>query len=578
MAKKMTIDDKLVFYEQLWALLSELHIGVFTVDAKRKITSFNRAAESLTGYEEKEVIGKYCHQVFRNDLCAGECKFHEAVEAEQASLSFDVEFTDRHREKRSITKIVTPLYNLSRELIGCMEIFQDRSAFEELINRVRYGERQLKMILDNLDIGVFTVTRSGLITFFNTAAERISGFQREEVIGKPGALLMGHGPADGASLLKQAVEDGKARSNKKGVLTTKDRKIIPIRANYMALRNEQGHVIGGLATVQDLSLIDQLQRAITSKYTFGDMIGKDPAIQKVFDIVPVIAESDATVLIEGATGTGKDLLAKVIHNASRRAKKPMVKVNCAALPDNLLESEMFGYVKGAFTGADKDKPGRFQEADGGTIFLDEIGDLPLSLQAKLLRVLEDKEFYPLGSRKITKVDVRIIAATNQGLERLVEAKRFREDLFYRLNVIRLELPSLRERRADIPLLIDHTLKRLSTAKGNKASRISEEAMEVLLNYAYPGNVRELENILEHALILCQDDVIEPRHLPIFLRDGIPVRSDDGDFPTGEALSSEKERILRALRNNRWLRGETARELSMDRTTLWRKMKRYNLRP
>jgi len=578
MAKAIAPEDKFVFYEQLWAMLGDLHIGVFTVDSRRKITSFNRAAESLTGYKESEVIGKYCHQVFRNDLCQGECKFHEAVEAEQVSLSFDVEFSDRQREKRAITKIVTPLFNAKRKLIGCMEIFQDRSAFAELINRIRYSERQLKMVLDNLDTGVFTVTRGGLITFFNIIAEKISGFKREEIIGKPCSLLLGEGASDGTAFLKQAVEDGKARSNKKGLLTTKDRRGIPIRGNYMAMRNEGGRVIGGLATIQDLSLIVQLQRAITSRYTFADMIGKDPSIQKVFEIVPVIAESDATVLIEGPTGTGKDLLAKVIHNASRRTHKPMVKVNCAALPDTLLESEMFGYVKGAFTGADRDKPGRFQEAEGGTIFLDEIGDLPLSLQAKLLRVLEDKEFYPLGSRKTTKVDVRIIAATNRVLEGMVEAKRFREDLFYRLNVIRLELPPLKERRADIPLLIEHILRQLSSAKERKASRISEEAMAILLNYDFPGNVRELENVLEHALIICQEDAIEPKHLPLFLRKAMPAAGSRAEAGRPENLPSEKERLLQALEKHHWHRGEAARALQMDRTTLWRKMKRHHLQP
>jgi PAS domain S-box-containing protein len=578
MAKAIAPEDKFVFYEQLWAMLGDLHIGVFTVDSRRKITSFNRAAELLTGYKEREVLGKYCHQVFRNDLCRGECKFHEAVEAEQVSLSFDVEFSDRQREKRAITKIVTPLFNAKRKLIGCMEIFQDRSAFAELINRVRYGERQLKMVLDNLDTGVFTVTRGGLITFFNTIAEKISGFKREEIIGKPCSLLLGEGASDGTAFLKQAVEDGKARSNKKGLLTTKDRRGIPIRGNYMALRNEGGRVIGGLATIQDLSLLDQLQRAITSRYAFADMIGKDPSIQKVFEIVPVIAESDATLLIEGPTGTGKDLLAKVIHNASRRTHKPMVKVNCAALPDTLLESEMFGYVKGAFTGADRDKPGRFQEAEGGTIFLDEIGDLPLSLQAKLLRVLEDKEFYPLGSRKTTKVDVRIIAATNRVLEGMVEAKRFREDLFYRLNVIRLELPPLKERRADIPLLIEHILRQLSSAKERKASRISEEAMAILLNYDFPGNVRELENVLEHALIICQEEAIEPKHLPLFLRKAMPAAGSRAEAGRPENLPSEKERLLQALEKHHWHRGEAARALQMDRTTLWRKMKRHHLQP
>ena len=326
-------------------------------------------------------------------------------------------------------------------------------------------------------------------------------------------------------------------------------------------------------------MIQQLNRAISNRYVFADMIGKAPSMQKIFEIVPVVAASEATVLIDGPTGTGKDLLAKIIHNSSSRSKKALVKVNCAALPDNLLESEMFGYVKGAFTGADRDKPGRFQEADGGTIFLDEIGDLPLSLQAKLLRVLEDQEFYPLGSRKTTKVDVRIVAATNQTLEKEVEKRRFREDLFYRLNVLRLELPPLRERREDIPLLINHIMKQRSTMLGAPARGISERAMEVLLNYSYPGNVRELENILEHALIICQDDMIERKHLPHFLqRDISPSESPEnsGEDSLQISTDNEKSRILEALRLSGWHRGNTARELNMNRSTLWRKMKKYDL--
>jgi len=575
MVKRSTRDDRLVFHEQLWRLLGDLHIGVFTVNSGREITSFNQAAELLTGYRYEEVVGKRCHEVFQNDLCQGECKFHEAVETEQDSLSFNVEIKDRSGEVRTITKIVTPLYNLKRELTGCIEIFQDRSAFEELFSRIRYGERQLKIVLDNLDIGIFTVTRGGLINFFNTAVETITGFRREEMLGKPCSMILGNNPSSGAPLLDLCVEDGKSRANRKGMVTAKDGRRLPIRASFIPLRNEQGRVIGGLATIQDLSLIAELSRAIHSRYTFGDMIGKDPSVQKIFEIIPVVAASDVTVLIEGPTGTGKDLLAKVIHNASKRTEKPMVKVNCAALPDNLLESEMFGYVKGAFTGADRDKPGRFQEADGGTIYLDEIGDLPLSLQAKLLRVLEDKEFYPLGGRKTTRVDVRILTATNQGLERMVEEGRFREDLFYRLNVIRLELPPLKARRGDIPLLIDHILRRLTATRDTRVNKISEPAMEVLLNYDYPGNVRELENILEHALIICQGETVEPRHLPAFLeksRASIAKGSSRG--PTME----ERSRIERALERHGGHRGEVARELNMDRTTLWRKMKKYRFIP
>jgi transcriptional regulator with PAS, ATPase and Fis domain len=295
-------------------------------------------------------------------------------------------------------------------------------------------------------------------------------------------------------------------------------------------------------------------------------------------MVSVVAKTDATVLIEGATGTGKDLLAKVIHSASTRNGRPFVKVNCAALPDNLLESEMFGYAKGAFTGADRDKPGRFKEADGGTIFLDEIGDLPLSLQAKLLRVLEDKEFYPLGSRHTMKVDVRILSATNRGLEKLVAARQFREDLFYRLNVMRIELPPLKERRGDLPLLIRHIMRRLCASRTDRPPDISEGAMRILLNYDFPGNVRELENILEHALILCRHGMIHPENLPDYvLKDkcGYPNVSMRAEAAQ-EIQETQRKKIAELLKKYGGHRGKTATALGVDRTTLWRKMKHFGL--
>lgn len=256
-----------------------------------------------------------------------------------------------------------------------------------------------------------------------------------------------------------------------------------------------------------------------------------------------------------------------------------MKVNCAALPDNLLESEMFGYVKGAFTGADRDKPGRFQEADGGTIFLDEIGDMPVALQAKLLRVLEDKEFYPLGGRRVVKVDVRIISATNRGLCDMVKEKTFREDLYYRLNVMRLSIPALAERRSDLPLLISHIMKRLAIARKLEALKITGPAMEILLNHDYPGNVREMENILEHAAIICRGEEIAPRHLPLYLqKDEKREPSPETCAPTLEKSMDdhEKSAISGALENCRGNRGKAARLLGMDRSTLWRKMKKHGI--
>ena len=511
--------------------------------------------------------------------CMVECLLRNG--SEQTTAEPEVEICNEHETRHLLTRLATPIYDDTGGVAGCMTILQDHTPIADLVNRIHYEERSLKLILDNLDVGVFTVNRGGYITFFNREAEKVSGFNRRQVIGKHCSAIFEGTAAQDLCLLKESIASGTARNSRQGKMTTKDGETIPIRAHYLALRNEKGTIIGGLATFHDLTLVRQLNQVISERYTFQDMIGKDPGMQKIFETVNVVGATDATVLIEGTTGTGKDLLAKVIHSISNRASKPFVKVNCAAIPDNLLESEMFGYIKGAFTGADRDKPGRFDEADGGTIFLDEIGDLTLSLQAKLLRVLEDKEFYPLGSRHTRKVDLRIISATNRDLEDLVGKRLFREDLYYRLNVFRIQLPDLKSRRIDLPLLIHHILRKLCAARDNRRMAISATAMEVLLNYHYPGNVRELENILEHALIICQEDVIEPRHLPDFLQAGLEESREAHWLNAGGELKEVNDirnRLLDALKKHNWHRQKAARELGIDRTTLWRKMKKYNLTP
>jgi PAS domain S-box-containing protein len=458
-----------------------------------------------------------------------------------------------------------------------MTVLQDHSPITQLIDRLHYEERRLKTILDNLDVGIFTVNRGGLINFFNRAAEMISGYDRHQVLGRSCAMLFSGEQANDVCLLKESIATGKPCNNCQGHMADRDGVSIPIRATYMAMKNEKHVIVGGLATFHDMTLVHQLNRTISNRYTFHDMIGKDPAIRKIFEMVAVVAPSDATVLVEGATGTGKDLLAKVIHSASQRATGSFVKVNCAAIPENLIESEIFGYAKGAFTGADRDKPGRFADAEGGTIFLDEIGDLPLALQAKLLRVLEDREFYPLGSRHTHKVNVRIISATNRQLRTLVDQGLFREDLYYRLNVMRIELPLLKDRRGDLPLLIRHIARNLCAARGVTPPAISKAALQILLNYDYPGNVRELENILEHALILCREAVIHPDHLPDYVRHTKPI----GEKPQARIVPAasptpEHQRILDALEKTGGHRRKAARELGMERTTLWRKMKKYQI--
>jgi PAS domain S-box-containing protein len=558
-------------------ILDELNIGAFTVDMQRRISSMNHSAQALIGLKDTETIGKDCREVFVGVPCLAECPFKRA-----GLPSTDepvVQIQDEDQKTHLVTRMASPVFGLDHQPVGCMTLLQDHSPIADLIDRIHYEEQSLKIILDNLDVGIFTVDRSGHITFFNTEAEKISGYNRREVLGEPcKAIFEGEG-AQEVCLLKDTIIDGISRNIGPGKMMNRDGVTIPIRANYMALRNEKGTIVGGLTIFHDLTLVLQLKQAIKDRYTFHDMVGKSPKMQHIFEMINVVASTDATILIEGATGTGKDLLAKVIHSASPRNDKALVKVNCAAIPDNLLESEMFGYVKGAFTGADKDKSGRFQEADGGTIFLDEIGDLPLPLQAKLLRVLEDKEFYRLGSRHTVKVNVRIISASNRKLANLVEKQLFREDLYYRLNIFRIELPELKDRRMDLPLLINHILRHLCAAKDIQIPEIPRRVMEILLNYHYPGNVRELENILEHALIISQEDTIRLTDLPEYLqakpmtRQKIPMGTAGHGFSSGD---KEHDKLLATLQKYKGHRKKTARALGIDRTTLWRKMKKYGL--
>ncbi len=574
MKKTLTGDRHNIMCAQWVQIMEQLNIGAFTIDRRRKITSLNSTAESMSGVKSDESIGRDCREVFSRIPCHLKCPFAE--DDTPSAGSPVVELIDNQGTRHVVTRLAAPLYDRRRNIVGCLTVFQDHSPIADLINRVNYEERTLKIILDNLDIGVFAVNKGGHISFFNTAAELISGYNRREVLGRKfDSIFRGERVAD-FMRLSASTQNAEARSSGKMEIITHEDEKIPIRSEYMPLRNELGNIVGGLAMFQDLTVAQHMDKVISDRIAFHQMIGKSTAMRKVFAMVNVVAGTESTVLIQGSTGTGKDLLAKVIHTISKRAHKPFVKVNCASLPHNLLESELFGYARGAFTGADKDKPGRFQEADGGTILLDEIGDLPLSLQAKLLRVIEDKEFYPLGGRRTMKVDVRIISATNRDLENLAAEKEFREDLFYRLNVLRIDLPELKERTDDIPILIRHILKRLSARGEEKPREISEKAMEMLLNYDYPGNIRELENILEHAAVLCQADLIDKDHLPPYVRKRLASRRRKQRIQKTESRNAEKESIIQTLEQCGGNRTLAAKTLGVNRTTLWRKMKKLNI--
>lgn len=312
--------------------------------------------------------------------------------------------------------------------------------------------------------------------------------------------------------------------------------------------------------IQDITREVRLSKESTGQFRISDIITVNPEVLEIIHMLPRIAASDSPVLIEGESGTGKEIFASSIKDLSMRKNRPFVKINCAAIPETLIESELFGYKKGAFTDAKVDKKGLFSIANGGTLFLDEVAELPLSTQAKLLRVLEQGEIIPLGGTSAEKVDVRIIAATNKNLRLLVEKGKFREDLFYRLNVVYIYLPPLRERKEDIPLLVEHFIDYFNVLKRKNIKGIKSRAMKILMDYDYPGNVRELKNIIESAFVLIDEGYIDTNHLPVYLRE------DKG----------ERRRIEEALRQARWKKSEAAEILGVSRATLWRKMKKYGL--
>jgi len=379
---------------------------------------------------------------------------------------------------------------------------------------------------------------------------------------------------EGQCALRRTLKTKRPIVNRTIYIIDANGKRIPISISTALLKDESGRTIGGVETFRDLSVVEDLRKELTQKYTFEDIISKHHEMRSLFDIMSQVAESDSTVVIEGESGTGKELFARAIHNLSARRKKPLVTVNCGALPDTLLESELFGHKAGAFTDAKKDKPGRFALAEGGTIFFDEIGDVSPALQARLLRVLQEKTYEPLGGVETVKADVRVVAATNKDLSKLVEEGSFRQDLYYRLNVVRLRLPPLRKRMEDVPLLMDHLIARFNRLRGKDIAGVSPEVLTILMNHGFPGNVRELENIIEHAFVLCRGNLILSEHLPQHLRpekDKAIASSTATNIQEVEALF-----IKDALQRNNWNRAATARELGMHKTTLWRKIKRLGI--
>ncbi len=434
----------------------------------------------------------------------------------------------------------------------------------------------LRTILSSIADGVFTVDQEWRITSFNAAAERITGVPAEQAIGLHCSDVFHADICERGCALRQTLETGNQLIDLPARILDARGRSVPISLSTAVLKDAGGNLLGAVETFRDLSAIEQLRREITSQYTFEDIVGKSRAFKRIFALLPDVAESDSTVLIEGPSGSGKELLARAVHNLSSRRKGPYVVVNCGALPFNLFESELFGYVQGAFTDAKRDKPGRLAMADGGTIVFDEVSELPLPTQVKLLRVLQEREYEPLGGVETARADVRVVAVTNKKLVELVSDGRFRDDLYFRLGVVRLSIPPLRERREDVPYLVEHFVQRFNAKRGKAIAGVTPAVMELLMRYPFPGNVRELENIIEYGFVLCHDRLIDVRHLP----EELQPRGDAGEVTaaaTGSSLQlAEADAIRAVLARCNGQREKAAAELGVSRTTLWRKMKRYGI--
>ncbi len=442
-------------------------------------------------------------------------------------------------------------------------------------------------VVDTMMDGVIVVDNDCTILTSNRALEEMTGYDKKALAGQPCTIL-----GCDVCVSDNAQAKGERKGNcdlfAKGLvlrrrcrLRRKDGTVVHVLKNAAILKDSDGATVGGVETITDITdllekeeVIRELKDLLSPRESFEGIVGKSGKMVALFELISNAAMSDAPIIIYGESGTGKELVANAVHLLGRRSKRPMVKVSCAALSESLLESELFGHIKGAFTGAGRDRKGRFEAAHKGDLFLDEIGDVPLAMQIKLLRVLQEKEIERVGEQTPIPVDVRIIAATHRDLNAMCREGRFREDLFYRLNVIPIRLPPLRERHEDIPLLVDHFLRTLRLRTEKRIQGVTEQAMEILMAAPWPGNIRELINVLEYAFVVCQDELISPSHLPSMKAEGphLPCRP-----PESVPDRTRKEELIRILEERGGNRQEAARLLGISRVTLWKLLKKHDIR-
>jgi PAS domain S-box-containing protein len=553
------------------------------LDHDGRIVAFSEGAERITGYASSEVIGETCRDIFRSSRCGDACPAEKTVASGIALSNCRCSILTREDSEIEISLNTSPLKGTGGDTVGVVVVFRNLNEMVEMMGRLTELSREMmrekersEAIVNSIADGVITVSKDLLITSFNRSAEEVTGFSAEEVTGKACRNIFRSRACEEGCPVRETIRTGEPATGVEVEILARDGSRIPVSMNTALLKDENGEVTGAVESFRDLSRVRKLTEELRGKYSFRNIIGRSPEIQQVFSLVRSVAATNVTVLIQGETGTGKELVARAIHYESPRGEKRFVAVNCAALPETLLESELFGHVKGAFTGATSDRKGRFDLADGGTLFLDEIAEIGYETQAKLLRVLENREFESVGDSATRRVDVRLICATNKNLRERIRDGRFREDLYYRINVVTIDLPPLRDRSGDIQLLIEHFVDKLGKETGKTIAGISPDAMDLLIDYAWPGNVREMENAIGHAFVHCRGGALLPEHLPPDITGGIPHITHAALGAISSVDQMERALIEETLKKTDGNRTRAARRLGMSRSSLWRKIKKYDL--
>lgn len=564
------------------AILESIAEGIVVIGLDRKIIFVNKMARELIGIEDDKLEGKQCSDVIRTDLC-NNCPVESSESNDScASYLMNIQLYRDDNESIPLCLNVAPLYNEKGEVAGFIENFRPMSeavkAIESLkqTNVVLAQEKdKVDSIIESLADGVFTVDKQLRIKSFNKGMEILTGLKESEVTGLKCEEVLNADNCSGNCPFAHTLKMGYGIANVKERISRRDGETVPVFMSTAFLKDGSGED-QLIATVKDTSEIERLRKDVNERYQLSNIIGKSSQMQQIFELIEVLGDADCAILVEGESGTGKELASRAIHHESYRRSKPFMKVNCSAIVEGLFESELFGHVKGAFSGAIKEKAGKFEIADKGTVFLDEIADMPISLQPKLLRVLQDMEFERVGDNRTRKVDVRIIAATNKCLINEVEAGRFRKDLYYRLCVVPLIMPSLRERKEDILLLVRHFLEKCYMKNPNRPriTEVTPSALAALLDYDWPGNIRELENAIEHAYIRTRKDTINRDSLPVSVTGCAAIKSPSNEFNNSPVTIDVMQRhyIDELMKKYNGNKSMVAKDLGISRTTLWRRLR------